>query len=803
MNVIAQSQTAEHTLIQSSDKAVKSVSILISPFIEYVATERRVVALSNDSINAGEVIGYYKDAGFDILLVVDSKMLPELTAKVMAYNYQNARVTVLDTTTGTIHPLNDFYGIVSYLSLCCSLTSCPDVITSLATQLLRTMPLINSTVDSCLATHAVNAINKLQQPVLRHALNEQLSHCRSQVKKFMCPTVQTDLVTVKSLNAPECAKLINNTRTLAIKSATGTGKTKHIFGPVAQTAKKQNKKITYLSYLTALVEQYCTDNLATSYNDELSKLEEASAIGVVVNSIWKTHIFTFLKQTDILIIDEFEKVLSAIVCSKDSEKLPKQLVFECLSEIIRNVPQLIVGDADISNIGLSYIKGLRGEVTLLNCTANPYTNIKAVITDKNQYISNLHLDKQFNQDKIFLFDSLNTLRNVTKSLGYENENKLDCEKSALADGVLVIHGDNKDMPEQSAFLANPNDEIRKYKAIMASPCLGSGFSITTHFSDKVVVFCDKTLAPLELVNFARRFRTAKTIWFAIDAFADFSAPKAHKIKYDSRFHYQATDALQIEFLNSKHMFFSSFALHMHITLEELGFTTASAPSSLMDQCFAKKCVNEQQKTYRTLLIEAIVNAPNLSSEQAVNLCESNARTSSDNAALTKRRIRTDYQLLNVEQDDVLFHYEFMKHRDIFNAFPFVKRHKVKQNIQPKHQDTANFIFQTILKEHGFCEIEKSLSIHKDDVRIIVERCYNQRTRLNWVLDETLHITKPLHKEAKLNKATSYLKKLLSSFGFEMARFSGNTNKARVTLHKHAATYAEMDTNKYIPVDIAA
>lgn len=803
MNVIAQSQTTEHTLIQSSDKTVKSVAILISQSIEYMATERRVVALSNDSINMGEVIGYYQDAGFDILLVVDSKMLPELTAKVMAYNYQNARVPVLDSTTGTIHPLNEFYGIVSYLSLCCSLTSCPDVITSLATQLLRTMPLINSTVDSCLATYAVNAINKLQQPVLRHALNEQLSHCRSQVKKLMCPTVQTDLVTVKSLDAPKCSKLINNTRTLAIKSATGTGKTKHIFGPVAQTAKKQNKKVTYLSYLTALVEQYCTDNLATSYNDELSKLEEASAIGVVVNSIWKTHIFTFLKQTDILIIDEFEKVLSTVVCSEHSKQLPKQLVFECLSEIIRNVPQLIVGDADISNIGLSYIKGLRGEVTLLNCTANPYSNIKAVISDKNQYISTLSPETSLDQDKVFLFDSLSTLRLVTKSLGYENQEQLDCEKAALADGVLIIHADNKGMPEQSAFLANPNGEISKYKAIMASPCLGSGFSITTHFSDNVVVFCDKTLAPLELVNFARRFRTAKTIWFVIDGSVDFTAPKAHDIKYDASFHVQATDKLNIEFVNTRRTLFASFALHMHLTLGELGFVTTSAPCSLSGQYRAKQNVTQQQKSLQELVINAIVNAPNLSDEQAVMLCDSNIRTSTDNAALTKRRIRKDYQILNVVKGDVLFHYEFMKHRDIFDAFPFVKRHKVKQNTQPKHQGTANFIFQTILKEHGFCEIEKSLSIHRDDVRIIVEHCYNQRTHLNWVLDEALHITKPLHKEAKLNKATSYLKKLLSSFGFEMARFSGNTNKARVTLHKHAATYAEMDTNQYIPVDIAA
>ncbi|NMT56347.1 hypothetical protein HKB02_01535, partial [Vibrio parahaemolyticus] len=110
-------------------------------------------------------------------------------------------------------------------------------------------------------------------------------------------------------------------------------------------------------------------------------------------------------------------------------------------------------------------------------------------------------------DKVFLFDSLVTLRQVTQSLGYKDSNKLDSEEEALKDGVLIIHAHNKDMPAQKAFLENPNEEIKKYKAIMASPCLSSGFSITTHFTNKVVVFCDKTLTPLELINFARRFRT--------------------------------------------------------------------------------------------------------------------------------------------------------------------------------------------------------------------------------------------------------------------------------------------------------
>ncbi|TOG39719.1 hypothetical protein CGJ01_23815, partial [Vibrio parahaemolyticus] len=144
---------------------------------------------------------------------------------------------------------------------------------------------------------------------------------------------------------------------------------------------------------------------------DLCELEQADAMGVVVNSIWKSHIRSVLNQADILIIDEFEKVLTTVVCSEPSKQLPKQQVFESLSEVIRNVPQLIVGDADLSDISLSYIKELRSEVTLLDCKENPYSSIKAVITDKNQYLSNVYLKEQLTKkDKVFLFDSLVTLR---------------------------------------------------------------------------------------------------------------------------------------------------------------------------------------------------------------------------------------------------------------------------------------------------------------------------------------------------------------------------------------------------------
>lgn len=803
MNVIAQSQITEHTLIRASEKT--SVVILATSKITYQPENHRVVALSNNKNNLTYVINYYRDAGYSITLVIDSKTFPSLTASIMKDNYRSkARVSLYDNATNTHYLLNNFQNTISYLTLCHQIEPCSEVLQWLAEKVIRMIPLIHGTAQSCLNSYHANLEQSNISDDLMHALNQQLTLNLVNVRTFMSPSMQTNTTEINSLHSPICKQLIDNTPTLAIRSATGTGKTKYIFGPIIKSARENNKKVVYLSYLMALVQQYCDDNQAVSYNNpNLDHIEQSSAMGVVVNSIWKEHIRSFIAQADILIIDEFEKVLSTIVCSKESKQLPKQRVFACLSEIIKTIPQLIVGDADLSDISLGYLSRLRGDVTLLKCTQNPYTTIDAVITDKNQYISNANLKDQLLSDKVFLFDSLVTLRQVTKALGYEDSNGLDCEKAALKDGVLIVHGDNKGLPEQSAFLANPNKEINKYRAILASPCLGSGFSITTDFTKRVVVFCDKTLMPLELVNFARRFRAAKQIWFAVDAYQDFICQKSKDTEYNIHIHTQPTDALEIEFSNVKNRFNSPLALNLHLTLQELGFKTNSAPSSFLSQIMSSKSVSNESKSYRKLMVKTIVTSPSLAYSQAAMLLSTDKRSASDMAALTKYSIQNNYQLNEISEKDVLFHFEFLKNRAIFNLLPFVQSEKAETGRETRHQRAADFIFKYILKEHCFSKEKPSFCIHRDEVRQIVAICYKNKDVLNWALDKSYHIIQPLHKAQKTNKATTYIKNLLTSLGLEITPFSGGTGKAKVFLSSYALHYARIDIEQRDNLDKAA
>lgn len=784
MNVISQSSYLKHTVVQDAKK--KRVFVLLTSAITYRPEGSRVVTLNNDS-ELKYVVDYYRDANYKITLVVDSTMLPTGTANIMALNYWKFKLPVFDHATAVTYTINKLDSCISYLALCYHLKHCKHVLTSLAKEMIHTIPLIFGSADSCiqhfqpvLKTHNI-------EKVVSNAIYEQLEGLRQEIRDFMSPSLASKILQIDDLSSLDINHIIDNELTVAVRAATGAGKTKNIFGPIIKKAKMYGKKVVYISHLIALVEQVCLENQSISYKThELCSIENAASLGVVINSIWKAHIRTFVESVDILIIDEFEKVLNAVVCAENSIQMDKKKVFECLSSIIKQIPLVIVGDADLSDLSLRYLQDIRGNTTLINCSKNPYSQIKAVVTDQNQYISTDRAKEQLMSDKVYLFDSLETLRRVTMMFGYKDKNGLDCEKAALNDGVLIVHGDNKNKSEQRAFLANPNEEIKKYSAVLASPCLGSGFSITTPFTNKVVVFCDKTLPPLELINFARRFRTANEIWFAVDAANDFNFRKYTPIDYKPSIHSSPTDKLEIEFTNTKTKFTSSLALNLQLTLEELGFIAKSEPSPLYKQLAARNQVCKVTKEYNEIVTTAVLSAPEISEQIYKRMRAGQERSASDNATLTRHQIQRDYLLNEVDESDVKFHFEFIKNKNIFDFFPFVHRTVRDKNSQ-KYQQVAMFIFENLLQSHSFSKDLAYISIHRDDVYKFAHSCYQNKDLLNWGLNEGLQIATLLQK----NKATRYVRKLLKSLGFEINRFSGKTGKARVKLTSHALAYARL------------
>ncbi|MEF1339182.1 hypothetical protein REH81_20810, partial [Vibrio rotiferianus] len=354
--------------------------------------------------------------------------------------------------------------------------------------------------------------------------------------------------------------------TTAMLAATGVGKTTNVYAPTAIEASEGNE-VVYISHLISLVEQFCLRTNSVSYQQqELNTFTQANSIGSVINSTWKPHIFEKVCSAKILLIDEFEKVYKTLVCSDNSKTMQADRVFDALVQILRTVPKVIVADADLTDNSLALLKEIRGDLSVIECTENPYKSFIANVLSKKEFIDIEKVRTVLDQDKVFLFDNLKTLKRTVAELGYQNSQGLDCEIKALDDGILVVHSDNRDMPAQKAFLTDPNKEVAKYKAIMASPCLGAGFSITKRYTNTVNVVCESTLIPRELVNFSRRFRCAKTYNFWCD-----EGQNSCRINYSYNSELGKRYDESMKFKRQQQTLNEHLALSLRFTLEKLGF----------------------------------------------------------------------------------------------------------------------------------------------------------------------------------------------------------------------------------------
>jgi hypothetical protein len=185
------------------------------------------------------------------------------------------------------------------------------------------------------------------------------------------------------------------------------------------------------------------------------------------------------------------------------------------------------------------------------------------------------------------------------------------------------------------------------------------------------------------------------------------------------------------------------------------------------------------------MTRAVISAPNISTQHYKRMRSGEKRSASDNATLTKHQIQKDYLIDDLDESDVKFHYEFVKNQNIFDFFPFVNR-TVQDRNRAIYQPVARFIFENLLQSHTFSKKNSHITIHRNDIYTFAHLCYQNKELLNWGLNEDLHITSLLQK----NKATTYVRKLLKTLGFEAKRFSGK-DKLKIHLSSHALAYARL------------
>ncbi|MCR9454042.1 hypothetical protein [Vibrio alginolyticus] len=744
-------------------------SILISKNIKYSKPGRRIVAPLHGKENIFEIAESHRQARIrDIEIVIDSSHHPELSSKILVENFKRSRLPIIDISTGV-----NFGRCSAFSALWEGYKLFPssELATSISKYLIQKIPLQFGSAESCLQHHL--DADSTGYGDLLNALQKTEKNYESLLAEKTKVTAYDKLIKVETFKNVSSIVESEKYDTTVLLGKTGTGKTQDVLRPIARSA-STIKKVAYISYLIPLVKQFCDAANAVSYNSaSLFEIETANALGVVVNSSSKDHLASFILNCDVLIIDEFEKVM-ATVCG-DNETMPDKVI-EVLTEAMQKVPRVVVADADVTDTTLNWLRKHRKSIQIVQASLNPYKNINVTIANKFHAFCNT--SKNLKCENVILFDSLKSLRLTMIDIGLVDTNGQACEKSALAQDVIVLTGSNKALQAQAEFLRSPTTECSKYKMILASPCLASGYSCEAEYADNINVISDLVLGVDELINFSRRFRTSKHITFYLTSNHYYNyTPHHSSTKSGER------ELLRKEFENKKRLFNANQPLSMQWALRRLGFNVQVLQTSQEQIQEGLRRFNVLNSMDLESRVKAILEAKLITQAESDKLIFSNQVGFKEQAMLMKFEIMRDYQLHEITEHDILFDDRF-KNKALFKQV----WSQSKTNMDRRFSESSKLIKSLILQNPQYLGDDGKLRISREQVFSIAGQLYENKALL-----ESFIVFGKFNREYTQNTATRLVKYLLTSLGYVWPKYgyTGNDGLVRLSMDKRAIAFKNM------------
>ncbi|MDN3696168.1 hypothetical protein QWY97_02210 [Vibrio cortegadensis] len=227
------------------------------------------------------------------------------------------------------------------------------------------------------------------------------------------------------------------------------------------------------------------------------------------------------------------------------------------------------------------------------------------------------------------------------------------------------------------------------------------------------------------------------------------------------------------------------ALSLRFTLEKLGFEVFCKRPHLPHRGNSSEKANFDAE-FKARQQAAIVNAVDISSNEFAVKQRNNTLSSIDIAQMKKFDIKTVYKLDKVNEGHVRFDDNF--DRELFAHFPFVlnKDALAKIGIHSRQKEhIAKLLYHHLFDGYDFEEDKSKCFLYKSSVVEMLEGMH----------DDTFDTYFPPHIRYSKNggagqtyNATSYIKAILRSCGFELGRYGGNNQKARVSMSALARQY---------------
>jgi hypothetical protein len=307
----------------------------------------------------------------------------------------------------------------------------------------------------------------------------------------------------------------------------GNGKTEAM-RLVAAKAKAEGLRVVYVCHRVSLTRS-ASERLGLDHYEGVAWQygERPKTLSICVNSLVKHQVGDTI-EGGVLFIDEARQTLEHLLNGKVDNRIE---VYQELVKAIKNASLVVCADADLNQATLDWIKSIAsGDIRVIvpkpgrnGKTIKELGNVGAVLNQAKDTL-------KAGGNVWIACDSINKTR---ESGVFLSDCSGLCEDEILAslstagiskDAILVIHAENKGDARQAEFLKNPDIESQKYRAVIHSPVISSGISIThSHFSE-VYLISSGVLPSNELLQSVARVRQATAIYAAFKGTSEHNRP---------------------------------------------------------------------------------------------------------------------------------------------------------------------------------------------------------------------------------------------------------------------------------------
>lgn len=273
-----------------------------------------------------------------------------------------------------------------------------------------------------------------------------------------------------------------------LKANTGAGKSQIVINPIVQEAIKEGRKVLFITSRKSILDAVQINEIADYRKVEAG--DEINHLKICINSLRKPAFANFARTAELVVIDEAQQVLRQVITG-DMNGMRTQ-VFNIFNEVVNKAPRLIAADADINDDTVKFYDGASVKVR-----SNNYDNLIVNLLDGTNAFD--EIVKAAEQSQVVVAtDSKRHANMLNQAINNAYDRK-----------VMLITADTVGGKEQQDFIANINDRINNYDAVIYTPAMSSGVSIQIENADrKNYGLFVGNIIPSDIVQMIRRDRTA-------------------------------------------------------------------------------------------------------------------------------------------------------------------------------------------------------------------------------------------------------------------------------------------------------